>query len=96
MHSRDIHSIHGDKKTRRGVNLPGFFGNFRTLHRGYVFSLGSLQAFTDGEFDLLPFFEAFAAFTNDLAEMDKNVTLTFAGDKSVTFFVIEPFNGPGN
>lgn len=74
----------------------GFLGNCSALHGGYVFSLWSLESFTNGELDLLAFFQGFATFTDDLAEVDENVTLTFTGNKAVTFFVIEPFNGPGN
>jgi hypothetical protein len=73
--------------------LPGFLQFENYLQRVYVFCLRSFQAFTNGELNLLSFFQGLAAFTDDLAEVNKNVTLALTGNETKTFFVIEPFYG---
>ena len=73
-----------------------FIKAFKTLQRIDVLCLGSFQTFTNGEFNLLTFFEGLTAFAYDLAEVNEYVTLSFTGNEPKTFFVIEPFNGSCN
>ena len=66
----------------------------RTLQGNDVFRLRSFQTFTDGEFDLLAFFQGLAAFADDVPEMNENIPLVLTRDEPITFLVIEPFDGP--
>ena len=78
------------KKTRPDFRLTGLLENLRlTLQRVYVLCLGSFQAFTNGEFNLLAFFEGLTAVADDLAEMNENVTLAFTRNKTKTVLVSE-------
>ena len=86
----------GAKKTRAGDAWPGLFWNLETLQRSYVLCLGSFEAFTNGEFNLLSFLQGLTAVADDLTEVDENVAFAFTGYKSKTFFVVEPFNGSSN
>jgi len=59
----------------------------------YVFRLWAFLAFTNREFYLLPFFEGFTAFHFNGAIVNEHITVTFASDETITFFVIEPLYG---
>jgi hypothetical protein len=86
------HHFHRPKKTRQAcacrvpVRRPA-------LQWDYVLRLWAFLTFTDGELDLLAFPQGLAAFANNVAEMNEDIALVFTCDKSVTFFVIEPFDG---
>lgn len=57
-----------------------------------VFRLRAFLAFTNRKFYLLPFFEGFAAFHFNGTVVNEHITVAFASDETVTFFVIEPLN----
>jgi len=58
-----------------------------------VFRLRAFLAFTNLEFYLLPFFEGFTAFHFNGAIVDEYITVTFAGNETITFFIVKPFYG---
>lgn len=58
-----------------------------------VFRLRPLLSFTDGELDLLAFFQGLTAFADNIAKVNENIFLILARNKPITFFVIEPLNG---
>jgi hypothetical protein len=84
------------KKPAQAISLTGFSWILETLQRVYVLCLGSFEAFTDGEFNLLAFLQSLTAVADDLTEVNENIAFAFTGYKSKTFFVVEPFNGSGN
>jgi len=93
-HRRDC--IADTKKPVQAISLTGFSWISETLQRVYVLCLGSFEAFTDGEFNLLAFLQSLTAVADDLTEVNENIAFAFTGYKSKTFFVVEPFNGSGN
>ncbi len=58
-----------------------------------VFSLRALLALRDVECDFLPLEECLATCTVDSRVVYEDILATLHGDKTITFFIIEPFNG---
>lgn len=59
--------------------------------RGYVFSLRALFAFSNFVAHCLSLLKGSVAFLLDLREVNENILSIFSGNKSITFFRIEPF-----
>jgi len=69
------------------------------MYRLEGYNLGSLEAFGaffDGEFHSLAFFEGMISFTVDSGMMDKHVRTIFAGKKTITLSIVEPFDRTGD
>jgi hypothetical protein len=62
----------------------------------YITGLKTLGAFFNGEFNLLAFFEVAISIALDCREMDKYIFSTFAGNETLTFGSVEPFDRADN
>jgi len=71
--------------------LPGFLC-YRSLKLNDVGRLVALGALSHFEFDLLAFFQGLVAITLNRCVMNKHITSAFAGNKTVTFRVVEPLD----
>src|SRR5512143_2281393 len=70
----------------------GSFSFYLVRHRD-IGRLRALRAFFDSKLDLLSFLQvAITTITLNGRVMDENIRSAFAGDKTVTFFTIEPLN----
>jgi hypothetical protein len=63
-----------------------------SAHHRNVDGLPALRAFFDREFDFLAFHQVAEPVTLDGREVDENVLSAVAGDETITFFTIKPFN----
>ena len=60
------------------------------LQRHYVFRLRALLAFANREFNLLAFIQRLASLHGNCTKVYEYITLAFTGNKTKTFFIVEP------